>query len=303
MFVGKNEDSGPKKRFIVALTSFGALGGLALWHRREMKKLKNEIARLKEATGPVLGLPPAETVASECIWKFMPNVRIQKAISPRFFFEIERISELKTELISDDFKVVLKITSPENIWFHWYTAVLSAYVPSDFEFKPLAEAGFLSKLFSAVPQNRLTLKFQWLQLMYDITQDRLTIDLQLGPSLTSITLSTFSDFVPLLKEAVAKSGADVAVLGQGHYQITKTGLARKWRHENDKTENEMGIIMGFFYYLKYAHMTSPELFRVLSLQLPQGHPWKKKLVRLQKLVTVSCQFVPAKSIELYLPAK
>jgi len=268
------------------LLAIGALSGLVtMWNIRRVAR--KQVAELKAELTAATMTKNFKQVASVCDWTFRAPVFVEKGISQRMFLSIDKLDKLTTEFFSDGNQVVLKILPAKSLWINLYLSPLSRFAETDFDFRdqPSYTAWDLLQAIT-----RTTMKLQWVQVVYQRQSDTLTIILQFETS-----VGTFLAAKTALQEVFASFDAVITQSPRhtNRFEVVKNKFLVDYGNVEE--------LYAFVYYLKYAHMASPELFHALAMRLPPNDPWYAKLQKLRQRTTTKCRLVPSDSIELEKP--
>lgn len=281
--------------FLFALGGLGLFGGLVVWSRRQQQQ---QIAELQAKSGGAVAATAATQVGSKCSWQFQPPLYIEKGLSERTHMVIDKLDKLTTEFFADGDQIAVKMipgrdngTSP--LWIHFYSSVLNRFQVTDFQFLNQSSLGYWDLLSRG--STYVTLKLQWLQVFYERITDTLTIIFQFEASVGALVAG--ETILRQLFEDLADGGVTIKALPGNRFEVSKTNVLGAAKQGATVDE-----LYGLVYYLKYAHMASPELINVLLLRFAQDHPWVARLKKIRDHLKTQCRLVAAESIKYEKPA-
>jgi len=296
----------PPKKLLWGAAAFGGLGvlsGLAasLWQSRRQITALRAALKFREANPATATTTAPTAVGTKCSWQFKPPLYVEKGISAQNFMVIDKLEQLTTELFADGDQIVLKIIPAvaTPLWMHFYQSLIfsNRFQVTDFEFPEQPSLGYWD-ILSGTP--RVTLKLQWLQVFYARLTDTVTVIFQFDTSVGSLLAG--ETIIRGLFENVPGVTFKSVAGGNNRFEVSKTNFLASWgAAAPDNKDSTVDKLYGLVYYLKYAHMASPELINALLLRLPANHPWVERLKRLREHLTTKCRLVPAESIQFEKP--
>jgi len=287
---------------LFALGGLGLFGGLVIWARKQQQQqrldeLQQRIVELQAAATAATESKLGTQVGSKCSWQFQPPLYIEKGISASTHMVVDKLDKLTTEFFADGDQIAVKMipgggngTSP--LLIHFYSSVLNRFQVTDFQFLNQSSIGYWDLVTRG--STYVTLKLQWLQVFYERVADTLTLIFQFEASVGALVAGE-----TILRQLFEDMGGGITIksLPGNRFEVAKNNVLGAAKQGATVDE-----LYGLVYYLKYAHMASPELINVLLLRFAKDHPWVERLKKIRDHLKTKCRLVAAESIKYEKPS-
>lgn len=276
---------------LFALGGLGLFGGLVIWARKQQQQrqeLQQLIVELTQANESKL----STQVGSKCFWQFQPPLYIEKGISERTHIVVDKLDKLTTEFFADGGQIAVKMIPSTSLWIHFYSSFLNRFQVTDFQFLNQSSIGYKDLVTRG--STYVTLKLQWLQVFYERITDTLTLIFQFEASVGALVAGE-----TILRQIFEDMGEGITIksLPGNRFEVAKKNVLGAAKQGATVDE-----LYGLVYYLKYAHMASPELINVLLLRFAKDHPWVERLKKIRDHLKTKCRLVAAESISVEKPS-
>jgi len=269
----RNNNNKPRdNNLLPKLLLTGGIGALvlSLLSRARGAEQRAQTAEQQLAQREELYRGEAKEVATNCLWTFTPELLFEKGLDPLgrktgggrganwggLWLEIAPLSQVETQIVSNETLVLLSLWSLKTLWINIYATVRNAG-DTPLVVREAGNWGWSSPL-------RISFKFEYLRMKYDKVHDQLVIVLKLGPSLIptalAATASIIQTFTSFIRRLANRYGYTVDIVtSTNKFTFKKDNVLRNISEGDAQSRKQKAALLQLSRNIKYAHLASPDV--------------------------------------------